>query len=266
MKKSFFPWSWFTFIALIASGCSPTTPTDAIGSAPVHHPHAKSEEPSEPFELSFLIDAKTITIPVEKIASVKQYLDQRDPQERMNEFSRIQTETFSSPSGVVYGDIRYGCGVKQCDHTLVQIKNDSFQSLPLHSGSIWVRHAFSPNEKNLAILLGRNEGTEVLRNSLLIIDADSFRLAEIQNADELASQLTAPEFLFPIVSMSWENDRTLKATIPDTEDVSFDALQEWKQGEHKTKEVYLQMKSHKKEAFRQSESFSAAWPKHLRDH
>lgn len=191
--------------------------------------------------LTFSLDSKEYSIPIQKVDSIYKYLEQFDQSDRETEIKRIQATAFTSNSGIIYGDFQYSCGTKLCNHTFVQIKNDEIKSVPLHSGSIFSDHAFSPNEKNLAILLGRNEGTDVVRNSVMIINTESLTLAELDDASDIVNKITSTDFSIPILSLHWENDTTLKITIPDLTDYSFETLKQWQQKESKTKEVTLRI-------------------------
>ncbi|EJL21024.1 hypothetical protein [Brevibacillus sp. BC25] len=192
--------------------------------------------------LTFSLDSKEYSIPLQKVDSINKYLEQFDQSDRETEIKRIQATAFTSNSGIIYGDFQYSCGTKLCNHTLVQIKNDEIKSVPLHSGSIFSDHAFSPNEKNLAILLGKNEGTDVVRNSVMVINTESLTLAELNDASDIVNKLTSTDFSIPILSIKWENDTTLKITIPDLTDYSFETLKQWQQKENKTKEVTLSIR------------------------
>ncbi|OUQ87471.1 hypothetical protein B5G50_15795 [Brevibacillus brevis] len=192
--------------------------------------------------LTFSLDSKEYSIPIQKVDSINRYLEQFDQSDRETEIKRIQATAFTSNSGTIYGDFQYSCGTKLCNHTFVQIKNDEIKSIPLHSGSIFSDHAFSPNEKNLAILLGKNEGTDVVRNSVMIINTESLTLAEFNDASDIVNKLTSTDFSIPILSLNWENDTKLKISIPDLTDYSFETLKQWQQKESKTKEVILSIK------------------------
>lgn len=192
--------------------------------------------------LTFSLDSKEFSIPIQKVDSINKYLEQFDQSDRETEINRMQATAFTSNSGIIYGDFQYSCGTKLCNHTLVQIKDDEIKSVPLHSGSIFSDHIFSPNEKKLAILLGKNEGTDVVRNSVMIINTESLTLAELNDASNIVNKVTSADFSIPILSLNWENDTTVKITIPDLTDYSFETLQQWKQKENKTKEVTLSIK------------------------
>ncbi|MBG9941038.1 hypothetical protein ABE237_21540 [Brevibacillus formosus] len=192
--------------------------------------------------LTFSLDSKEYSVPIPKVESINKYLEQFDQSDRETEIKRMQATAFTSKSGIIYGDFQYSCGTKLCNHTLVQIKNDEIKSVPLHSGSIFSDHAFSPNEKNLAILLGKNEGTDVVRNSVMIINTESLTLAELNDASDIVNKLTSTDFSIPILSLNWENDTTLKITIPDLTNYSFETLEQWQKKENNTKEATLSIK------------------------
>ncbi|MBG9567907.1 hypothetical protein [Brevibacillus agri] len=234
MKKRYSICIWVILTILLVAGCGQPSTNKSPDSINTQNQHRDQQ----PEALTVRLDSKTVAIPISKIDSVKKYLDQFDSKERANELKRIETTTFTSASGTIYSDIRYGCGMKLCDHTFVQIKNNHIKSLPLHSGSIFMEHTFSPDDNYLAVLLGRNEGTDVMRHSVMIIELDSFTLAELKNTDEFI-KLTSSDFSVPILSISWENETTLKAVLPDTKDYTFDTLISWNAGENKTKEISL---------------------------
>ncbi|KMZ44111.1 MULTISPECIES: hypothetical protein [Bacillales] len=192
--------------------------------------------------LTFSLDSKEYSIPIQKIDSINKYLEQFDQSDRETEIKRIKATAFTSDSGIIYSDFQYSCGTKLCNHTFVQIKNDEMKSIPLHSGSIFSDHAFSPTEKNLGILLGKNEGTDVVRNSVMIINTESLTLAELNDGSDIVNKLTSTDFSIPILSLNWENDTTLKIAIPDLTDYSFETLKQWQQTENKMKEVTLNIK------------------------
>jgi len=180
---------------------------------------AVTDEVSNSVELSF--DTTSINVPVHELPELEEFLASVEPADRQVEWERVQTSAFSSPTGVIYGDIRYNCGTKLCDHLWLQIKDDQRRTfdLPASNASIFVNHAFSPKETYLALLLGRNEGTELVRHQLLILRTDEFRAAAVQGEPvALSEQAVSSDFAFPILDLEWMDDQTLKIAIPDTED------------------------------------------------
>lgn len=190
------------------------------------------------------LDTGTLSIPVKELPELEDFLASFDSSERQIEWERVNTSAFSSPTGVVYGDIRYSCGTKLCDHLWLQTKEEQHRtlSLPAYDGSIFVSHAFSPNETYLALLMGRNEGAELVRHQVLVLRTDEFSVAAVQGEPAtLAEQAVTGDFAFPILDLEWKDDQTLEATVPDTADLSYEGLQQWREQGSKTRTLLLQV-------------------------
>ncbi|HZG81051.1 MAG TPA: hypothetical protein VEZ13_09830 [Brevibacillus sp.] len=190
------------------------------------------------------LDTGTLSIPVKELPELEDFLASFDPSDRQIEWERVNTSAFSSPTGVVYGDIRYSCGTKLCDHLWLQIKEEQRNtlSLPAYDGSLFVSHAFSPDETYLALLLGRNEGTELVRHQLLVLRTDEFSVAAVHGEPAtISEQAVSGDFAFPILDLQWKDDQTLEATVPDTADLSYEGLQQWRDQGSKTRTLLLQV-------------------------
>lgn len=206
------------FLTILASGCAPSDAQEYI-------------------ELP--LNSSSLSIPLEKVEPLHKFLESYTPSERQMEISRIQGAAFTSQSGIMYGDIRYNCGSKLCDHVLVQVKDEAFKSLSLHEGSLWINHFFSPDERLLAILLGRNEGTGLVRNSLFILRTDALLPAVVMGDSVAAEQAVSADFVFPILDVKWVHETTLEITVPDTPDTSYEALLDWNRTGKGTKIIQL---------------------------
>lgn len=190
------------------------------------------------------LESGTISIPTKELPELEDFLASFESSERQIEWERVNTSAFSSPTGVVYGDIRYSCGTKLCDHLWLQIKEEqrSTLSLPAYDGSIFVSHAFSPNETYLVLLLGRNEGTELVRHQLLVLRTDEFSVAAVHGEPAtISEQAVSGDFAFPILELEWKDDQTLEVTVPDTADLSYEGLQQWRDQGSKTRTILLQV-------------------------
>lgn len=210
------------FLTILASGCAPSDAQEYI-------------------ELP--LDSSSLSIPLEKVEPLNKFLESYTPSERKMEIGRIQGAAFMSQTGIVYGDIRFNCGSKLCDHVLVQMKDEAFKSLSLHEGSLWISHSFSPDERLFAILLGRNEGTELIRNSIMIVHTNTLEPAAVMGDSVLAEQAVSSDFAFPILDVKWVHDTTLEITIPDTPDISYDTLLEWNRTGKTKKTIRLSVTS-----------------------
>lgn len=190
------------------------------------------------------LDTGTLSIPLKELPELEDFLASFDSSERQIEWERVNTSAFSSPTGVVYGDIRYSCGTKLCDHLWLQIKEEQHRalSLPAYDGSIFVSHAFSTNETYLALLMGRNEGAELVRHQLLVLRTDEFSVAAVHGEPAtISEQAVSGDFAFPILDLEWKDDQTLEAAVPDTADLSYEGLQQWREQGSKTRTLLLQV-------------------------
>lgn len=190
------------------------------------------------------LESGTISIPTKELPELEDFLASFESSERQIEWERVNTSAFSSPTGVVYGDIRYSCGTKLCDHLWLQVKEEQHRtlSLPAYDGSIFVSHAFSPNETYLVLLLGRNEGTELVRHQLLVLRTDEFSVAAVHGEPAtISEQAVSGDFAFPILELEWKDDQTLEVTVPDTADLSYEGLQQWRDQGSKTRTILLQV-------------------------
>ncbi|CAM3354834.1 hypothetical protein [Brevibacillus invocatus] len=206
------------FLTILASGCAPSDAQEYI-------------------ELP--LDSGSLSIPVEKVEPLHKFLESYTPSERQVEISRIQGTAFRSLTGIVYGDIRFNCGSKLCDHVLVQMKDEAFKSLSLHEGSLWISHSFSPDERLLAILLGRNEGTELVRNRIMILHTETLEPAVVWGDPVVTEQALSSDFVFPILDVKWVHETSLEITVPDTPDNSYETLLEWNRTGKTTKTIRL---------------------------
>ncbi|MFP3387386.1 hypothetical protein [Brevibacillus sp. SIMBA_040] len=174
-------------------------------------------------------ETKQVTIPVDSIPALREYLDQYDTQERQEEINRIVIQDFPSKTAGSFADIGYSCGTKLCSHVLVQIKDDNeIKTLPLREGSIFQKAYFSPDESKLVILLGRNEGTEFVRNLVVFVDAAKLEEMKIVDPSDLVRQLVSVDsFMWPIRDLKWLDNKTVALTVPDLTDSSYESLALW---------------------------------------
>ncbi|MFS0558709.1 hypothetical protein [Brevibacillus sp. 179-C9.3 HS] len=193
-------------------------------------------------ELIISNENMTIAIPIEQIPTIHTYLEDypSNSSERKTEIDRMVVNPLPNPNAT-YAVIGYGCGIKLCNNVFVKYKNDQVTSIPLPESSFFQEALITVDNKYLAIKLGENEGSTVSRSSLVIIDTVEFKNAELQNNSEIINKLINGNFTVPIHDLQWENDTTLKFTIPDIQDYSFETLEQWNQeeSESKTKEVKI---------------------------
>lgn len=211
-------------LSVSLTGCE-EQPTKAI-LAPTD---ALSTEAEAKEVVTIPFDTKQVTIPVDSIPALREYLAQYNPQERQEEINRIVIQDFPSKSAGAFADIGYSCGTKLCSHVLVQIKDgNEIKALPLREGSIFQEAYFSPDESKLAILFGRNEGTEFVRNIVVFVDATKLEEIKIVDPSDPVRQLISDDsFIWPIRDLKWLDNETLTLTVPDLTDSSYEAIVNW---------------------------------------
>jgi hypothetical protein len=209
-------------------------------SSHLHNSHPQMEKQEEKRgEISIVFNEKEVKLPIRQIPPINQFLEQLDPTQREQEMSRFRITTFSSKTGDLYADVGYNCGEKLCDHVMIQVKDGTVKSFPLRPASMYAGALLSPSEELLAIQLGRDEGTDLVRSGVVVIDTDRFKEAHVQNNNEMSNELFSEEFTWPIYDMKWIDNQTIEITIPDTRDHSFTTLAKWKQQDKPTKTVKI---------------------------
>ncbi|WP_289136812.1 hypothetical protein [uncultured Brevibacillus sp.] len=209
-------------LSVSLTGCEPPkaipAPTEALST---------ETEAKEVVTIPF--DTKQVTIPVDAIPALREYLAQYNAQQRQEEINRIVIQDFPSKSAGSFADIGYSCGTKLCSHVLVQLKDgNEIKTLPLREGSIFQEAYFSPDESKLAILFGRNEGTEFVRNVVVFVDTTNLVEMKIVDPSDSVRQLVSDDsFIWPIRDLQWLDNNTLALTVPDLTDSSYEALVNW---------------------------------------
>ncbi|MDH6350758.1 MULTISPECIES: hypothetical protein [Brevibacillus] len=178
--------------------------------------------------LTFVFDSKEYDLPINQIQVLQDYLNEYTPEEQRIEIDRIVVKPLWSGTNGLFADVAYACGTKLCSHILVHLQGDNVKSLPLEPSSIFQQAILSPDEKYAAILLGRNEGNEVIRHHLSIIDLRKLELLPIHKAEEKLQPLLSPEsFELPITDLAWVDGHTLEISVPMLTDFSYEAVAKW---------------------------------------
>ncbi|MEQ6391393.1 hypothetical protein RZN22_19210, partial [Bacillaceae bacterium S4-13-58] len=118
-----------------------------------------------------------------------------------------------------YAIIKYSCGSKICDQLFIAHKGGNVESILVSEGSMLLD--YKQNSDFLALLFGRNEGSEVLRNKVEVIDLHS--LKEILAPNDVAK---FNSFDYPISSFKWEGN-SLVLYVADIRDKSYETVKKW---------------------------------------
>ncbi|WP_312110567.1 hypothetical protein [Brevibacillus reuszeri] len=223
MKKWLHPLLFVSILFTGVTGCA--QPSMQAGPAPSKSLYEEKRE-----EIRIPFDSKQVSIAVDDIPALHEYLKDYDQEKWQVELGRIFTQTIPSETAGMLADIGYSCGTKLCSHVLVQLKDDQTKTLPLLEGSIFQAAYFSPDESKLAILLGRNEGTDIIRNHVVFVDVSKLEEINIPEPkqSELVKQLVSPDsFHWPIRNLKWLDNQSVSLTVPELEDSSYEALSNW---------------------------------------
>ncbi|MED1856007.1 hypothetical protein [Brevibacillus reuszeri] len=235
MKKWLHPLLFVSILFASLTGCA--QPSIQDNPAPSE---TLSEEMKDEIMVPF--DSKQVSIAVDDIPALREYLKEFDQEKRQIELSRIYTQAIPSESAGMLADIGYSCGTKLCSHVLVQLKDDQTKTLPLCEGSIFQAAYFSPDESKLAVLLGRNEGADIIRNHVVFVDVSKLEEINIpeQKQSERVKQLVSPDsFHWPIRDLKWLDDQSVSLTVPELEDSSYETLANWNKTNGPSKEVQI---------------------------
>lgn len=131
--------------------------------------------------------------------------------------------------------IHYGGGIKLQNNLLLKIDCSNKVTSKLISEASFLQNLkISPNRKYIAFVFGRNEGTIVLRNDLVIIDSTTLEEAKI---DE-----DIKPFKYTISEYKWIDNKTLELVIPNIKNWDFDALEKWfKSSQRQTRKIKLKI-------------------------
>ncbi|QIB27716.1 hypothetical protein [Caloranaerobacter azorensis] len=152
-----------------------------------------------------------------------------------DEINRIRFTYLKKINDTQYYLIHYGGGVKLQNNLLVKKDcSDKVTSKLISEASFYQNFKISPNKQYIAFLFGRNEGTVVLRNNLVIVDSTTLEEIKID-------KLIKP-FKYAILEYIWINNKDLEVIIPDIESWDFNTLEEWfRSSQRQTRKIKLKI-------------------------
>lgn len=116
-------------------------------------------------------DKETFHIDIGRLPILMSYLDQTEDSEL--EISRFRSNYMFTHNHKDYFLVSYNCGTKPCNQLLVELDQDEIKSFEVSESSFL--QGVKLNEGHSVFLFGRNEGTEVVRNHVVIFNLDEFR-------------------------------------------------------------------------------------------
>lgn len=222
MKSNPFALALAGIMAFVALGCSAPT------SSPSSKPTGKEEPPHE--NVLFLRNENhELSVSVSSLPELQAYLQPLTPAEIEAEKERMLIDSFSLDSKTIYFVLKYGCGTKLCDTLLLKKTGDQIVSRFLYESVTFRDYQFSPDQKKLAMRLGRNEGTGVNRETLLVLHTDDLHTAEGKETtgNWQDHSIFNGEISLPILNYAWKDAFTLEVTFPKIDSASYEEIRKW---------------------------------------
>lgn len=184
----------------------------------------KIQDNNEKNYITLAYDNKLISFNKNDVPELKEYLENSSDPEI--EIDRIKVTYLTKFNSNEYYIISYGGGVKLSSNLLLKKDEDGlFTSKLLSEASMYQNFMNSPNKKYIVFLFGRNEGPEVIRNELVVVNTITLVRIEI---DEIIKPFT-----LPILKYIWVNNETLEIIVPDIKNTDFNTLNQWFKYEQK---------------------------------
>jgi len=164
-----------------------------------------------------ITNQEPLYVSIDKIPILTSYLEQFE--DKKTEINNIRSRYLYTNNQKDYILVNYSCGMKLCNQLLLEEKQGNIQSIQVSESSFLQDSKY--NHDYLAFLFGRNEGSDVVRNQVVIINLKDFK--KISPPEDL--QLIE-SFEYPIPMIEWK-DGSLIATIADIDDTSYEGVKEW---------------------------------------
>jgi len=220
MKKKFLGLVITT--TLIVLGCSNSTPSSASISP-------DKEQSSTENIINLSNDKHKLTIPVSSVPELQEYLKQYSAEEQEAEKKRMQIDSFTIDQKTIYFVLKYSCGTKLCNTILLKKSGDDLQTRSLLETVTFAGYQFSPDQKKLALMFGRNEGTEVNRETILVVNTGDLKtiVGKETTNNTIYQSLFNGEVGLPILQYSWKDSSTIEAIVPKINSTAYDDIKKW---------------------------------------
>lgn len=184
---------------------------------PVYSEPIKKEVPSH---IKFHNEnGESIHVPIASLPDLEMYLDGET--DIGTEIERIQVEYLDWHSTKdQYFILKYGCGNKICQLVLVQISElNEVNTLYLGDGFFT---GFEEFENTIMLRIGINEGNEVIRHRIVIVDLNTMQIHHPLNDEVFFNSL-----LYPITQFKWLTENTIELVVADVPDTTYESIEKW---------------------------------------
>lgn len=181
-------------------------------------------------EINFVIvedNGIPLKIPINKIPEIKHYLE--GVQDKEIEISRMRGIFLKKEKTESFILLEYGCGTKMCDSVLIRKKGKEITTIKLFFG-IFQDYVFSPNEDNILLVYGVNEGP-INRNFIKVVNLSEMIFIESQSKELMNEFMGEPNW--PILEYKWIDNDSISIKIPDTPSSNIEVLEKWFKSKNK---------------------------------
>ncbi|HZG16021.1 MAG TPA: hypothetical protein VE710_13530 [Candidatus Bathyarchaeia archaeon] len=222
MKRIFLTLVMTAFVSLLSLGCANTAPS-SVSKTP-----AKEQSSNENL-ITLSNEKHELTIQVSLVPELQEYLKQYSAEEVEAEKKRMAIDSFTVDKKTVYFVLNYSCGTKLCNTILIKKTGESIQSRFLLESVAFIDYLFSPDRKKLAMRFGRNEGIEVNRQTILVMNVEDLKTREGKETtnNPLYQSLIDIEVGLPILQYSWKDSLTIEATLPKIDPKAPEEIKKW---------------------------------------
>ena len=167
-------------------------------------------------------DGESIHVPIASLPDLETHLDGET--DIGTEIERIQVEYLDWHSTKnQYYILKYGCGNKICQLVLVQISElNEVNTLYLGDG---IYTGFEEIENTIMLRIGINEGNEVIRHRIVIVDLNTMQIQHPLNKNDDEVFFNSP--LYPITQFKWLTENTIELVVADVPDTTYKSIEKW---------------------------------------
>lgn len=187
-------------------------------------------------------NGKSLDLAIKDIPVYNNYL--KEQEDIKAEIERTQLEVLHLPTQEHFILLKYNCGNKQCSTILVKKSDSKITSIALADG-IFQDYKISPENDELLLRYGYNEGGELVRHILIAVDLLKMKIIPFESTQLAKEYMYTPTW--PIVDYQWIENNRFIIEAGDLESPEFEAVKNWyASNEKKTKKIEILLNREKR--------------------
>jgi len=227
------PFIMFCLLSIALIGCSAdqSTPSlnkevDAIDSNNVDIDPKRAPEPEQ---ITLFLEDEEKRFYLKDLPLIQKYVQTSSNPELEVARMRIQELENSLEETSLYM-LRYACEAKLCSHMLIKETKKNIQTMLVSDLSQFREATFSPDQKKLLLTFSINEGNEVTREKISVVNIKNLQPVPLTLKDEMDLN-----FGWPILAATWTSGESIEVSVPDLDDSSFESIKFWHQSSPETR-------------------------------